>query len=358
MSDKLESCKNCERPLDDDFKFCPYCGQKVNDELTLRVLFSNTINNYFSVDARFFKSFVPLMFKPGYLAKAFISGKRAMYLHPAQLYFFITIVFFALLSFSVNSQRDAVNLELKKTLSSSSKKKGTAITEAEGTSLNLDDLERLNTAFKDSINTKALDSLTAQQVDSNFVVKDLNDPEIEWNFNKPGLDSLIEANASDDEMYKYMGAKEDDNWFQRQFYSQGLKFYKMRDGGNILKAFFDAIPIALFFLLPIFALLLKILYFYRGPYSHHLVFSLYFFSFLFMVFSLLYGLNVIWEIPGALNWFIGLSTYVYLLIALKNFYGQGWFLSFFKSGVIGFIFTTIVIPTTVVLIGLMAFLFY
>ncbi len=49
-------CPNCEHELNNADKYCPSCGQKTNDELTINVLFSNTITNYFSVDARFFKS--------------------------------------------------------------------------------------------------------------------------------------------------------------------------------------------------------------------------------------------------------------------------------------------------------------
>ncbi|MDC6469138.1 DUF3667 domain-containing protein [Flavobacteriaceae bacterium] len=83
--------------FESSFQFCPYCGQKSNDELTIGLLFYNTISNYFSFDARFFKSFFPLIFRPGYLANRFIAGKRLMYLHPAQLYLFISVVFFFLL---------------------------------------------------------------------------------------------------------------------------------------------------------------------------------------------------------------------------------------------------------------------
>jgi len=54
MPKPLETCKNCEQQFKKEFDFCPHCGQKVNDELTLGVLFYNTISNYFSFDARFF----------------------------------------------------------------------------------------------------------------------------------------------------------------------------------------------------------------------------------------------------------------------------------------------------------------
>lgn len=98
MEPNTTTCKNCEQTHEVDFEFCPYCGQKTDVDLTFGVLFYNTISNYFSFDARFFKSFIPLMFKPGILAKLFIEGKRLLYLHPAQMYLFISVVFFFLFS--------------------------------------------------------------------------------------------------------------------------------------------------------------------------------------------------------------------------------------------------------------------
>ena len=97
MEKNMVTCKNCEKEYNDSFEFCPHCGQKAKDELTLSVLFYNTISNYFSFDARFFRSFIPLMFRPGYIAKQFVIGKRLQYLHPAQYYLFVSVVFFFLL---------------------------------------------------------------------------------------------------------------------------------------------------------------------------------------------------------------------------------------------------------------------
>ncbi|WP_246126039.1 DUF3667 domain-containing protein [Bizionia myxarmorum] len=99
MANSKHLCKNCETTYNEAFAFCPHCGQKRNDALTLKVLFYNTISNYFSFDARFFKSFLPLLLKPGYLAEQFIVGKRLLFLHPAQMYLFIAIIFFSLNSF-------------------------------------------------------------------------------------------------------------------------------------------------------------------------------------------------------------------------------------------------------------------
>src|SRR5690606_4578716 len=113
---------------------------------------------------------------------------------------------------------------------------------------------------------------------------------------------------------------------------------------NVYRAFLDTIPIAIFVLLPIFALILKIFFFRRGYYAHHLVFAFYYFSFLFATFSILLLLNYIWS--GFLSWltfFIFLFTFSSFFVAVKRFYMQGWFLSFIKSSLVAFIYMIFVI---------------
>lgn len=90
----VNRCKNCNLEYIDKFSFCPNCGQKVNDQLTVNLLFYNTISNYLSVDARILKSFISLLFRPGHVAKEFVYGKRLQYLHPAQFYLFVSVLFF------------------------------------------------------------------------------------------------------------------------------------------------------------------------------------------------------------------------------------------------------------------------
>ena len=36
------NCKNCDQLFEMGFQFCPHCGQKTNDDLTIGVLFYNT----------------------------------------------------------------------------------------------------------------------------------------------------------------------------------------------------------------------------------------------------------------------------------------------------------------------------
>ena len=54
-----------------------------------------------------------MLFKPGHVTKAFVSGKRMQYLHPAQCYLFVSVVFFFLFSFDVRQMDRDMNREIK-----------------------------------------------------------------------------------------------------------------------------------------------------------------------------------------------------------------------------------------------------
>ncbi|HET8809892.1 MAG TPA: hypothetical protein VFM65_06460, partial [Flavobacteriaceae bacterium] len=170
-------------------------------------------------------------------------------------------------------------------------------------------------------------------------------------------DSLIAAGASKTEILKALGMSDNPSAFQEKFFEQMLKVHK-RDGNGILQAFYNTFPIAMFFLLPIFAFLLKLFYFKKGPFAHHMVFSFYFFSFIFVVFSLILALNFIWEIPDWIDNLAVFSTFFYLLVGIKRFYGEGYFVGFIKSSLVGFLFFMIVIPLTVAIMALVSFMFY
>lgn len=345
MRKKLTTCTNCEQKFAEDFQFCPHCGQRSNEDLTLSVLFYNTISNYFSVDARFFKSFIPLMIKPGYLAERFIQGKRLLYLHPAQMYLFISVVFFFFFSFISRTQVENVNKVFKEDIKAIK-------------TLDTINIEEFNNKLKniEGFEIKGMDALDAMATSEKQ--KELNSVSAFDFVHKKEIDSLIKLNASKEDIYRAMGMNDDAGYITRKFYSQMLKFYTQRDGGSLLQAFYDSIPIAMFILLPIFALILKLLYFKRGRFPHHLVFSFYFFSFLFMAFSLLMIADFIFKLPSFVIAIVILSTFLYLLLALKRFYRQGWFLSFFKTSVATFTFLLFVIPFAIVIVGLATFMFY
>lgn len=346
-----KSCPNCLSPLEPSHKYCPECGQKIDEDLTLGVLFSNTISNYFSVDARFFKSFLPLIFKPGHLPKAFVGGKRLTYLHPAQMYLFISVIFFFMFSFITRDSVEYFDKSLKDNFEQSQ-------------TIDLKHLDsaqyaKLQNTLKDNQNLTGLKDKDIEVIDSITLAAQKNQRMATGlNFNTKLIDTLISAGATNAEIKKATGVTKEDGWLKNKLTDQFLKFYRSRNGGSFLQAFYDSIPLAMFLLLPIFALLLKIFFFKTGKYAHHLVFTFYYFAFIFTVFSLDLILNTfIVEIPNWLDTILILSIFLYLFIGIRNFYQKSLVTSFFKTGFIVFFFF---FPLVFLAIGLIftAFLTY
>lgn len=348
MAEKC-TCKNCEKSFDASFEYCPYCGQEAADKLTFGVLFSNTIGNYFAVDARFFKSFIPLMTKPGVLARRFVDGKRLLYLHPAQFYLFISIVFFFVFSFSIRKADDTLNKTFAEKFNSTTVMDSLAFKR---------DSVGIEFAKKTIANNKVLANIPGSKVDEIDAImsaKQKEGPSMLFPIKRKKLDSLIAIGATQEEKLKSMGWKEDDNVIREKLYVQILKFYEKKAGG-ILQTLYDTIPITMFLMLPLFAFILKLFYWKKGTFAHHMVFSFYFFTFIFTSLCILIFANMIVEIPIWLKVLFFLSFMVYLIIALKNFYKSSWIATFFKAVFATYIYVMIIVPFAIT--GVMAVTFF
>ncbi len=343
-------CKNCEKSFDDSYEYCPYCGQEATDNLTFGVLFSNTIENYFSIDARFFRSFGTLMIKPGVLARRFVDGKRLKYLHPAQFYLFISVLFFFILSFNVRKADQQVTQALKEgfdkdfVIDSLQLKKD---------SLNL---ELAKKTIKESPVLTGISDEDLSVLDSVIAVEQ-NAPNLSFGFSRNALDSLIAIDAPQADKLKAMGLEENASAFNQKLYAKMLKFYEQK-GDGILNTLYDTIPIAMFFMLPLFAVLLKLFYWRRGTFAHHMVFSFYFFTFIFTSFCVLILANKLIDIPVWIEVLFFLSFIIYLLLALHNFYKSSWIGAFFKANIISFLYMLIIVPIAIIGIITVSFILY
>ena len=224
MLKEILNCKNCQEAINKDHKYCPKCGQKNNQKLSLRTLFNDTINNYFSFDSLFINSLIPLLFRTAYLAKEYIDGKRLKYIHPGRAYLFTSVVFFFFFSFLFGNQE--VDLLLN----------------------------------SDQENVDSL--LVVNEKDS---LKNTNTFKIE-------LDTLTL-------MYREKG-----NMFEKYFANKVLKIQK-KHGEGILRIIYRNIPVILFFQLPFFALILRLLFFKKSLCSP---LNLYALLFLFFIFILIF----------------------------------------------------------------------
>ena len=268
---KLTVCQNCETPTPGNF--CPECGQDSRDHrVALRLLVVGLWNDLFTFDNRFWRSLVLLLFKPGALTERFVSGRRVRYIPPARMYLFISLIFFFLMSTFVEGE----------------------IRESGGLSRSESDL---TAAEGDSIRAAVRDTLDARLADT-------PGGDVAAEFANGFASGLAGATAQDDGL------------------AHGSIFGKdfALDETSLIGAVIKLLPKGMFLLLPLFALVLKLVYVRSGrPYVEHLIFSLHFHAFIFMLLtvSLLSTKPEIWLAAFCI-------FYVYLYLAMKRVYGQGW----------------------------------
>jgi len=115
---KGKTCLNCGHDLVHEENYCPQCGQE-NDvrRLSIWVFLHTMLAGFYSFDSRFFRTIIPLLFKPGKVSKEYINGKRTYYNNPFQLLLQTVIVFFVVIGLintikSINSLPDENNIQM------------------------------------------------------------------------------------------------------------------------------------------------------------------------------------------------------------------------------------------------------
>ncbi len=91
-------CLNCGAELTGNF--CANCGQRATDvNLSLKMLLLEFIESLFSLEVGFWQTFKRMVFFPGMLTAEYISGRRKRYSSPVRLYLGTSLLFFFLVSF-------------------------------------------------------------------------------------------------------------------------------------------------------------------------------------------------------------------------------------------------------------------
>jgi len=90
-------CRNCGTPTVG--RWCHNCGQDLfaGRMHQLRELAGDTLGNLFALDGKLLRTLWYLVAFPGRLTAEFYAGRIVRYVYPSKLFWFITIVFFALL---------------------------------------------------------------------------------------------------------------------------------------------------------------------------------------------------------------------------------------------------------------------
>lgn len=336
--EKAEQCLNCGHPTG-SANFCSNCGQLNNaHKPNLAELIREAFENLFAFDTRFYHTLWPLLSKPGKVTEEFVKGRRVHYVLPIRL--FILLTFFLLAAISCDNRiSERAWYEVDRP-------------QPEGTSPFGD--FTLPVANLDSLNENQISPTEKAQLDSLLQTGQLvKDESGEYRFS-PGIwaDSSSDTfNLGWDKagaMYRHARAHPQQSvddalvdlnlpptFWNHLIYSNALKISFM--SANEFFSYIGRHLLIIFLLfIPVMAFLLKGLYFYKGIYYvDHFIFALHVQSAVFAYFILATILS--WIIGGWIIYVAVLGTMLYVWLAMKRFYKQGFLLTTFKYFTMNFI---------------------
>jgi hypothetical protein len=318
---KEKDCLNCGHLVEENF--CTHCGQ---ENLQLKEdalhLVSHAIADYFHFESKLFGTLKPLLFKPGMLTQQYVAGKRVSFIHPIRLYIFISIVFFLVI---LSSSHNEPKVEVK---DSKSKK--------EAFSPRKDSLDRINEQqIRSSLKNIPMPAATRDSIIKEAVKGMKNDKEPK-DTNKLNplkskniwFNSLDTTEAAYEKRQLSLPKAKRDNIFQNYLAKKSIRLQKYPDAGDRLtKEFLHNVPKLMFILLPLFALILKLVYWRKKKYYYeHLIYSFHVHSALFLtvLFTMLlqWIFGFIYDISSWLTFCCLIYMLWYIYRSLRTFYGS------------------------------------
>jgi hypothetical protein len=276
-------------------RYCSNCGQEnlVPQESAWHLVthFFNDITHF---DGKFFTSLKDLLFKPGFLTKEYVAGRRASYLNPVRMYIFTSFIFFFIFFGFVSEPIKMTNSEDKEPVAVQANR-------TDSTRGNVIQRNHKNNITKgEGISLSSGDYRDRKEYDS---LKKLG---------------LVKENF----IQRWMTQKELGR--QERYGNDSKKINEV-----ILENFRHSAPQMLFISLPLLALVLKLLYIRRKSfyYVSHAIFVVHLICFVFLITLVNFGLDALSQLPY-LSWLSYLQIAFSILIffyaykAMRNFYGQ------------------------------------
>lgn len=304
-------CSNCGVPLHGPY--CHRCGQEARERIApIRTMAKDLLEELFNLDTRLIRTLRRLLFQPGRLTVEYTAGRRAGYVPPLRLFVFSSFILFLLLGIL-----------------------STRTMSIEGSAS--DALDSLVTAERQQATS---DSAATTDVASDEPVQ-ISDQVVQAMQTK--ADSLRGATTVRGQLHYAL--------------LRGL-LRADRNPRSFLQQLIGRLSGLAFLLVPVFALLLKGLYLRSGRlYIEHLIFALhshavFFLALIVIVLLALLGVGTtLGYVQGALFWGAGL----YLFLALRRTYQQGWIKTSLKWMALLFVYL-ILISVAMVVYTLLTFI--
>lgn len=258
------ACKNCGTHAQGNY--CQQCGQATHLHVpSAREFLHEFIAHYVALEGKLWKTLALLIAKPGVLTCEYIQGRRVRYLEPLRVYLTFSIIFFALFKIS--------GVEVAR--------------------------------FDEP--TPALAAAVAEGRAKETV-----------------LGPAIGADAAEYERVLAMLDKKASNVHPvlRERVARFLSLSPQAQKAALKQAFYSYTPYAIFAMMPLFALYLKILYLGSGRrYGEHFLFALHVNAFAFLMLSVMILIPETWKFItfALLLWLV-----FYLPMAMRRVYESGW----------------------------------
>lgn len=348
--ERLTHCQNCGAPLTGPY--CGQCGQHAIDyRRSIGQLVVDAADSLFNWDTKFLQSIGVLLWKPWKLTNEFNAGKRVRYIHPLRLYLLASVVFFLLMRLISGTPESAVTFdennraELAQNLgeltgsNSPLNEEQRARIEAIRSKLaggqeplTVEERDFIRTSFADFIRFNIRSRLAPEQ--HRKIPRSLAAVPVAKEERSP-LPQPSDATAATEETRSDAA-----NWIE-----QRVKEKVGKDGtkaGLFLETLRSNIPAMMLFCVPIFALLLKILYFRQHRYYiEHLVYAVHIHSFLYMGVVVIALINITTSpFAEALSTLVttglSLALLIQVLRSIRFVYQQGWLAAVLKFLIGGF----------------------
>ncbi len=315
----LPTCLNCGTSLGG--QYCGNCGQRARSRLiSLWELIREAFGDLFELDSRLWQTLVPLLIRPGKLTRDYLLGRRARFMPPFRSYLVLSVVFFLVAFFD---PREEFNVLFEPVAESTEEAKESDQSAEEIRQGVLDDL-----AEQGIVVGREPPADSAEDADGGIV---------DISADTEGLDCDVSE----------MESADIPEWLSSRITPQRLQVICERvmadDGRALFDKLRDNVPAALFILMPLMALILRMMYpLSKRYYVEHLLFVVHYHAFFFLIltlqilfarFALLVGIpeNAIDIV------LIGAAIYipVYLFRPMRRVYGQGFVITALKFVFLG-----------------------
>jgi hypothetical protein len=284
-------CQDCGETV--ERKFCPNCGQKnIETRQSFGYLLRHFIEDFTHYDSGFWLTIKYLLFRPGYLTKEYLRGRRTRFVAPVRLYIFISFITF----FLPHILPDFGDSHLER---------------------------HAGVLARDS-------AFIDKQIHFDFLEKAVDIPDPFRSVRE--MDSLNALRPLNQRMLAF------DRWVAKK----NILLHKY-DRYELGEKFFDSfghnVPKALFIYMPLFALLLWLFHGKkRWLYFDHAIFTLHYFSFILLFFNLvtiskklLFFGEVAENVWYVLLCIVIVGIFIYFFVAHRRMYEESGVISFIKA---------------------------